>query len=169
VPTAASPLLDDARRVVWATVTTVDPGGRPRGRVFHPVWVRHGGGCDGWVLTRPTPAKTRHLAVNRHVSCAYLASDHDVAFFDCVATWIDDVDRRRQVWAMIASTPPPVGYDPATIVPDGVNSREWALLHLCPFRIQVARGADLAAGQRPRLWRAEPVPSIASAVGTPAG
>jgi hypothetical protein len=33
-----------------------------------------------------------------------LPAGRDVAFFDCVATWIDDVDRRRQVWAMIAST-----------------------------------------------------------------
>jgi hypothetical protein len=144
--------VDVARQVVWATVTTVSPTGRPLGRILHPVWTVGDDGCTGWVITRPTPVKTRHLAANPHVSCAYLAANHDIAFFDCVATWVDDAEQRRRAWHAIATAPPPVGYDPATIFPAGIDSPDWSVLQLSPFRIQVARGAALAKGARPLLW-----------------
>ena len=30
--------MDRIRRVVWATVATVDTKGRPRTRILHPIW-----------------------------------------------------------------------------------------------------------------------------------
>jgi hypothetical protein len=146
--------VDVAHAVVWATVATVDTRGRPRSRVLHPVWTSTATGCEGWVITRPTSVKFRHLAHNPHVSCAYLSAAHDVAYFDCTARWVRDPQVRRWAWTMVAETAPPVGYDPAAIIPGGVDSGDWALLHLVPFRIQVGRGSALAAGARPRLWSA---------------
>src|SRR5262245_12023323 len=90
-----------AHQVVWSTVTTVDRDGRPRSRVMHPVWEKTDTGVDGWILTRPTPVKTRHLTSNPHLACSYLGDNHDVASFDCVADWVDDPDERARVWDMI--------------------------------------------------------------------
>jgi hypothetical protein len=123
--------------------------------VLHPLWDRRDEEADGWVLTRPSPVKIRHLATNPHVSCSYLGTNHDVAFFDCVASWVDGTDERARVWEWIASQAPPVGYDPATIFPGGPTSHNMRLLHLRPYRAQVAFGADLARGERPRVWRPE--------------
>jgi hypothetical protein len=162
VPAArhASPTLDEAiavaHAVVWSTVTTVDGAGRPRARVLHPIWVAVGDDIEGWVTTRRTPVKVGHLASNPHVSCAYLAADHDVAFFDCTARWVDDRAGRRRAWDAFTTVPPPAGYDPATIFPDGPGSPAFAALHLRPYRIQVARGDALARGERPALWRRAP-------------
>jgi hypothetical protein len=142
-----------AHEVVWSTVTTVDSNGRPRARVLHPVWNPTDGGLDGWILTRPTPLKTRHLASNPHVTCSYLATTHDIAHFDCVAEWLDDPRERTRVWEWIASVPSPAGYDPATIFPDGPTSTDMRVLHLTAYRVQVAFGADMARGERARIWR----------------
>jgi hypothetical protein len=144
-----------AEAVVWATVTTVDPNGRPRARVLHPVWDPAGDRLDGWILTRPTPVKTRHLAANPNVTVSYLGANHDLAHFDCTATWVDDPAERRRVWEWVASIPPPVGYDPATIFPSGPTSENYALLRLQPYRVQVGLAVDLARGERPRVWSAE--------------
>jgi hypothetical protein len=144
-----------AHRVVWATVTTVDGRGRPRSRVMHPVWSPRGDGTvEGWVTTRRTPVKVRHLAANPHVGCSYLAVDHDTAAFDCTAEWVDDPATRRHAWAVCARTPAPAGFDPATIFPDGPDGADFALLRLRPYRVVVGRAVDLARGERPRVWRA---------------
>jgi hypothetical protein len=147
-----------AHAVVWSTVTTVDGSGRPRARILHPVWVIGGHGVDGWVITRRTPVKVRHLATNPHLSCGYLAVDHDVAFFDCTASWSETPQGQRRAWDAFASAAPPVGYDPATIFPDGPATAGLAVLHLRPYRIQVARGHVLARGGRPSVWQQAPNP-----------
>jgi len=154
--------IDVAHRVVWATVATVDRLGRPRVRVLHPVWASGADGPEGWVTTRRTPVKVAHLARNPHLTCAYLAPDHDVAFFDCVATWVEEPTARRRAWDAFLAVPPPAGYDPATIFPDGPDSASFAALHLVPHRIQVARGADLARGEAARLWSAAPATPAAA-------
>jgi hypothetical protein len=140
-----------AHAVVWATVTTVDPVGRPRNRILHPLWVPTADGLDGWILTRRTSVKVRHLEANPHVSCSYLATSHDVAFFDCVAAWADRPTTYRAWMAFIAS-PAPVGYDPSGIFPAGPDASDVAALHLRPYRVQVGRATALARGQKPRLW-----------------
>lgn len=149
-------VLDDAllvsRQVVWCALTTVDPGGRPRSRIVHPVWERVDEGLRGWVTTRRSPVKAAHLAGNPHVGCAYVGADHDVAYFDCTATWVEPADRRH-AWHVCRSLPPPAGFDPATIWPDGPDSPGAEVLRLDPYRIQVGLASDLATGRGPRLWR----------------
>jgi hypothetical protein len=154
--------LDDAvavaHAVVWSIVTTVDGSGRPRARVLHPMWESSDEGLDGWILTRATPVKLRHLAANPHVSCSYLGANHDVAYFDCVTEWVDSESDRRRVWESFRSLPPPIGYDPATIFPAGPMSPDLRVLHLLPYRVQVGLAVDLAAGARPRLWQSSRAP-----------
>ncbi len=101
---------------------------------MHPVWVLGPTGVDGWVTTRRTPVKVRHLAGNPHVTCAYLAPDHDAAFFDGVASWAVG-DERRLAWEVCLQAPPPVGFDPATIWPDGPASPDCGVLRLTASRI----------------------------------
>jgi len=152
-------VLDDAltvsRNVVWCVLTTVDPRGRPRNRVVHPVWERvdgpDGRRLRGWVTTRRSPVKTAHLARNPHVGCAYSGPAHDVAYFDCTAAWADG-DERRHAWEVCRAVPAPAGFDPAAIWPDGPDSPGAEVLRLDPYRVQVGLSAELAAGGTPRLW-----------------
>ena len=150
----ASEAIDIAHRVVWSTVTTVDRAGRPRTRVLHPLWRLEPDGVRGWITTRRTPVKSAHLRANPQVSCAYLAPDHDVAFFDGVASWVVDPVGRREAWEAFRAVPPPVGYDPVAIFPGGPDSPDFAVLAVRPHRIQTLRGAALARGERPWLWAA---------------
>ena len=148
-------VLDDAlavsRTVVWAVMTTVDAGGRPRNRVVHPVWERAGAEVRGWVTTRRSPVKAAHLAANAHVGIAYAGVDHDVAYLDCTARWAS-ADERRHAWDLCRSLPEPAGFDPASIWPDGPDSPGAEVLRLEPYRVQVGLAADLAQGVAPRLW-----------------
>ena len=34
----APAFVELAHRIVWGTVATVDPEGRPRTRILHPIW-----------------------------------------------------------------------------------------------------------------------------------
>jgi len=145
--------VEVAHTVVWSMVTTVDPGGRPRTRVLHPMWEVAGDAVDGWIITRPTPLKLRHLEANPHVTCSYLGANHDVAYFDCTAEWLDAPSDRKRVWDAFVALPPPIGYDPATIFPAGPDSTDLRVLHLTPYRVQVGLARDLARGEPPRLWR----------------
>lgn len=148
-------VIDDAlevtRRVVWCALTTVDRRGRPRNRVVHPVWERTVGGLRGWITTRRSPVKTAHLETNPHVGCAYVGADHDVAYFDCTTRWATAEERVR-AWELCRSLPPPAGFDPATIWPDGPDSPSAEALCLEPYRVQVGLAVDLATGAPPRLW-----------------
>jgi len=147
-----------AHTVVWSMVTTVDPQGRPRARVLHPWWERSADGIDGWILTRATPVKLRHLASNPHAGCSYLGANHDVAYFDCRADVTEGEAERRHVWEAFRALDPPLGYDPSTIFPDGPLSRDLRVLHLVPYRVQVGLATDLARGERARVWRAGAAP-----------
>jgi hypothetical protein len=149
-----SDAVEVAHAVVWSMVTTVDAEGRPRARVLHPLWEPTESGLDGWILTRATPVKSRHLASNPHVGCSYLGANHDVASFDCTGEWRDGEADRRHVWDAFTALAPPLGYDPVTIFPDGPLGPDLRVLHLSPYRVQVGRAVDLARGERPRLWRA---------------
>jgi hypothetical protein len=146
--------VDVAHAVVWATVTTVGPNGRPRSRVMHPIWLADAGAIEGLVLTRPTPLKQRHLTAHPVATCAYLGDDHSFAIFDCDARLVDDAECRRRAWEAFGSAPPPLGYDPATIFPEGPASEALTVLRLRPHRVRVGLGAAMARGEPPQLWRA---------------
>ena len=54
-PQTAVAFVEMAHRIVWCTVATVDPNGRPRTRILHPVWVQEGDHLLGWIATGRTP------------------------------------------------------------------------------------------------------------------
>jgi hypothetical protein len=145
-----------AHTVVWSTVTTVDPQGRPRARVLHPMWTRSEDALVGWALTRPTPVKVRHLGSNPHLTCSYLGANHDIASFDCIAELVDDRGVTRHVWNAFTTAAAPLGYDPAPMFPNGPDGAGIRVLHMTPYRVQVGFATDLARGERARVWRAQP-------------
>jgi hypothetical protein len=139
-------------RIIWSVLTTVGPDSRPRSRIVHPVWDHATTPPTGYVTSRPTPLRRRHLAANPHVSCAYWSPEHDAVYVDARAGWLPDPADRRAVWTLISQTPPPVGYDLATIWPDGPDSPDFAVIRLIPYRIRIARAAAMAAGAPSPMW-----------------
>lgn len=142
-----------AHTAVWAQMTTVDSRNRPRSRVVHPVWTLDRGGLTGWLTTRRTPLKARHLAANPHVSLAYLASNHDLAYFDCTAEWVEDPAGKHRCWEAFLNAPEPARYDPATIWPEGPTAAGFEVLRFTPYRVQAGLATEIAAGDKPRLAR----------------
>jgi general stress protein 26 len=145
-------LLEDAVEIahstVWCVMTTVDARGRPRNRLVHPVWVFANGALTGWLTTRVTPIKVRHLAGNPNVSLAYIASNTDAAFFDCTAQWVEGDAGKQECWNAFLEAPEPVRYDPATIWPAGAGDPNFAVLRFAPYRVQALRAADVAKGYK---------------------
>jgi hypothetical protein len=163
--------VDIAHSTVWATVVTVDAGGRPRARVLHPIWLEDQpgssrddsapAGVEGFAITRPTPLKRAHLAAHPYVTCAYLAADHGFAHFDCDAALVDDIGIRHRAWDSFAAVAPPLGYDFAAIFPEGPHSADLTVLRMRPFRVRTATGAALARGEAARIWTARsPAPAL---------
>ncbi len=142
---------DITRRVVWATVTTIDRKNRPRSRILHPVWE----GNVAWIATRPSSHKAKHLANNPYVSCTYWDQKHEQVMADCRTEWIDDPATKKRIWALIKTTPEPVGYDPATIWKDGPESPDFGVLKLIPWRIEVWSLPDMAQGKPALVWRSQ--------------
>jgi hypothetical protein len=138
-----------AHRIVWCTVATTDPAGRPRSRILHPLWLWDGSELFGWIATGPTPAKSADLGANPNVSCSYWSPSHDTCTAECTTEWAFDDDTRTMVWNLFKDAPPPVGYDPA-IIPvwkDGPLSPAFAGLRLDPWRLRVFPGTMLLEGK----------------------
>ena len=155
LPDLAPPFIDIAHRIVWATVATVDPDGRPRSRVLHPIWEWDGSALTGWVATGPTPVKRAHLDHSPFVSVNYWDPEHDVATAECKATWHFDAATRKRVWQTFLTTPEPLGYDPS-IIPawNDPTDDAFAVLRLDPWRLRVFPAAALAGQATPLNWRA---------------
>ncbi|MDY7102513.1 MAG: pyridoxamine 5'-phosphate oxidase family protein [Actinomycetota bacterium] len=128
-------------RIVWCTVTTVTPDGAPRNRLMHPVWRWDGDAPEALVTSRLTPIKLRHLAANPHVSCFYWDPSHDTAAIDATAEWVPAEDI-PEAWETIRTTPPPVGFDPAMIWPDGPTSDGVGILRFTAHRIVATKAAQ---------------------------
>lgn len=152
-----------AHRIVWASVATVDPNGRPRSRILHPVWHWDGTRLIGWIATGPTPVKRAHLAAHPYVSVSYWSPTHDTCVAECRAALLMDDETRVMVWNLLRDSPKPVGYDPA-IVPawPGPTAEAFAALRLEPWRLRVFPGSVLLGqGGEVLRWRehdGEPVP-----------
>lgn len=144
-----------AHRMVWAVMATVDPAGRPRTRLVHPVWE------DGqaWVTVRPDTPKARDLAGNLFVSLAYVSEPIAPVYAECEAVWVTDAAERRRAWAFIAGLGPPAGFDPAAIFPGGPDGPGFGLLRLAPWRLRLANAADRGAE---RIWQASASPRLGS-------
>ena len=101
-----------------AQLATVDRRGRPRSRLVHPDL-----GGD-----RPRARRLAHLASDAaparpsaatpYVSCSYWDPAHDVAVAECAARG-STTRTRSGTHGTSSAAPPPAGYDPATIWPDG--------------------------------------------------
>jgi hypothetical protein len=112
----------------------------------------------GWALTGRTPLKVTHLAANPHVLCAYWSPSHDTVFVDCVATWVDEEDEKREAFELFRDTPEPLGWGEAGLAgygPEQWRSEIFTPLRLEPWRIQVVRGEEYPAGDLTGpVWRA---------------
>jgi hypothetical protein len=153
----APAFVDMAHRIVWASVATVDAGGRPRSRILHPHWTWDGTALTGVVATSPVSAKRDHIDRNPYVSINYWAPDQDTCRAECRAEWILDDAGRQAVWTTLAEAPAPVGYDPA-IIPQwagGPLSEEFAGLRLTPWDLRLMDGSVMTQGGGGRLlyWR----------------
>ena|SRR5687767_11240769 len=131
VAALARPVIE---RIVWCTVATVSPAGEPRTRLMHPVWRWDGEVPTAFVTARTTSLKLRHLAANPRVSCLYWDPTHDTVAIDADATWLD-LEARRAAWDVIAAEPPPIGFDPAAIWPDGPTAADCGILRFTARRI----------------------------------
>jgi hypothetical protein len=149
-----------AHRIVWASVATVAPDGRPRSRVLHPLWEWDGESLVGWVGTGPTPTKRAHLAAHPYASVNYWAPDQDTCSAECAAELVYDPEVRTRVWEALKGAPEPVGYDPA-IVPvwTGPTGDTFAALRLEPYRLRVMPGTAMLAGEGEILTWSAPAPS----------
>lgn len=141
----APAFVEIAHRIVWATVATVDPDGRPRTRILHPIWQWDDESLVGWVATSPTPLKRDHLDAHPDLSLTYWDPTHDTVSADCRATWHFDDETRTWLWNHFKEAPEPVGYDPAIIAPwaEGPVSPAFAALRLDPWRLRVQPAAAM--------------------------
>lgn len=140
-------------RIAWATVATVDRQGRPRTRILHPIWETVDGKPVGFIATDRASHKGKHLASNPNVSVSYWDQAHEQMYVDAVAEWADDPAEKRRVWDLFKNAPPPLGYDPAMIWPDGPEGARFGVLKLTPWRIELFSLGDMFSGKPPRVWR----------------
>ena len=136
-------------RIVWCTVATVDLKGRPRTRILHPIWE----GSTGWIATGRESHKARHLAANPFVSLSYWDGQHQQVYADCKSAWEDSAEEKRRIWDLYKTTPPPLGYDPGMIWQDGPGNRDYGLLKLTPWRIELWSLNDMISDKPPLVWR----------------
>ena len=148
----APSFVEIAHRIVWCTVATVDPKGRPRTRILHPIWEWDGTSLVGWIATSPQSPKAAHLASTPLVSLTYWDPAHDVATADCAASWHNDDATRTAVWDKFANGPAPVGYDPS-MIPGWTSptAEGFGALRLDPSALRVIKALDFANATS---WRA---------------
>jgi hypothetical protein len=154
--------IDRAHRIVWCTVATVGPDHRPRTRILHPLWELTGtaslegepaeGGLAGWIVTRATPVKVRHLAYSPYLSCSYWEPGHEVAVADCHAEWVGDTATRQRVWELYRDAPAPLGYNFWSVFPDGPAGESPSLLRLTPYRLRLSDVETLSGRKEPLAW-----------------
>ena len=140
--------------IVYCTVTTVDTKRRPRSRIMHPIFEVVDGDPRGWAVTDRSPVKSRHIAGNPYVACSYWSPAQNTVALDCTASWVDDTDVRRYVWDLFSSPEPPGWGDMSGYGAAGIQHPQFQILALTPWRIQILRGEQFAAGDLvPRVWR----------------
>lgn len=157
--TAYADLRADLSSIVsaagYTTMTTVDTRNRPRSRMLIAVWELDGDSPLGWLGTYRSPVKDAHIRHNPHVAFAYWTRREDAAYLDTVAEWVDDAATVARVWDLYRTgSPRGVGYNPQQFW-TGPQDPEFCVLRLDPWRVQVHRMAELAAGRPSRIWRAD--------------
>ena len=76
-----------------------------------------------------------------------------MAVAECAAAWVENAVAKRHAWEVFRAAEPPVGYDPATIWPDGPSDPDAGVIRLDPWRLKAADAATLAGNGSPRTWR----------------
>ena len=157
---AAPAFRDMAHSIVWCTVATVTPAGRPSTRVLHPIWEWDGTSLHGWIATGPTSPKAADLAANPTVSLTYWAANHDTCTAQCATTWLTSDAERQEGWDRFANAPAPVGYDPSIVSAWTSPSAEaFGILHLAPTRLRIQPGTLTTTGTGELLtWSTQPLP-----------
>lgn len=169
--TVAPAFVEMANRMVYCTLATVDRRGRPRSRMVHAMWEWDGTSLVGWVGSLVTPMKRAHLDRNPYVSCNFWdgVEAYDTCTAECRAELLLDARGRREGWERFKSTPPPLGYDPATIPQwaAGPDSPAWGVLRLRPWHLRVFPGEFARSGGTRRqilTWQEGELPENASGV-----
>lgn len=134
-------------KTIWCTLATVDPRGRARARIVHPVW----DGPTGWFGARAGTPKLAHITQHPDVALLYWDPDHEQVTIDARATIESGPEACREAWAAFQAPPPPYGYDPAPIWPGGPESDDFIAIRL------VARRVELF-GAPPVVWKAAAMP-----------
>ena len=145
--TIAPAFIAMAHQIVWCSAATVDPEGRPRSRVLHPIWEWDGEQLRGWIATDPASAKRSHLDAHPYLSCNYWTASQDTCTAECTIEWKHDDATRTAVWDRFAHGPAPVGYDPG-IIPgwQTPQSERFGVLELTPWRLRVLPGSVMMTG-----------------------
>jgi len=143
--------VERAHRIVWCAVATVGPDDRPRSRILHPLWELNTE-LVGWIVTRATPVKVRHLAYSPYLTCSYWEPGHEVAVADCHAEWVGDAATRQRVWELYRDAPPPLGYDFWSVFPVGPAGESPSLLRLTPYRLRLTDVETLSGRKQPLAW-----------------
>jgi hypothetical protein len=134
----APAFVELAHRIVWSSVATVDVTNRPRTRILHPLWEWDGTALVGWIATRPTALKRRHIAHSPFISCAYRNDEHDSAAAECRVEWRFDDATRFAVYKKFKKAAPPLGFDPAIVEGwEHPMSDEFAVWRLEPWHLRV--------------------------------
>ena len=134
-------------KIVWCTVATVDPKGRPRSRILHPIW----NGSRGWIATGRTSPKAAHLAAYDHVSLSYWTPDQEQVYAECRTEWRDDLAEKKRLWKLFKETPDPMGYDPGLFW-KSPEDPDCGFLELFPWRIEIWSLGSMMQGQAPQVW-----------------
>lgn len=145
-----------AHRIVWCTVATVSPSGRPSTRILHPIWEWDGSKLTGWIATDPTSPKAAHLAANPVVSLTYWDATHDTCTARCATVWETSDEERQAGWDRFLHGPPPVGYDPS-IIPQWTSPtvEAFGILRLEPELLRLMDGTLMLEGTGQLLtWKA---------------
>ena len=151
MPAAFAAELDRrVRRIVWCTMATVDPRGRPRTRIVHPWWE----GSTAWVTTRPGSPKMAHVQAVPWASLLYWDAAHQVVTAECTARLERDPAERARVWEALVREPAPYGFDPAEIFEGGPGDPPFGLLRLGARRIELAGAPGEDGPPQPAVWRA---------------
>jgi hypothetical protein len=152
----APAFVEMAHRIVWCTVATVSPQGRPWTRVLHPIWEWDGTALTGWIMTSPKSLKAKHLAVTPEVSLTYWTQNQDTCSAECSTSWDDTPEGREAGWRRFAEGPQPVGYEPS-LIPGWTSPEvpEFGVLRLRPHALRLLPGTVMTGGTGEFLtWRA---------------